>query len=452
MAVLIAVVGVLATQRMSTDIFPETDVPVVSIVWLYSGMPADEIESRIILVNERVLTTAVNDIEHIESQSYTGYRVIRVYFHPKAKVAEAEAQVTATCQTLLKVLPPGITPPYVVRYSATSVPIMQIAVSSDTLTEQQIFDYTANFVIQRLGTVQGARIPQPYGGLQRQVMVDLDPEQLYGRGLSPQDVATAIANQNLIVPAGTAKIGDTEYTVRLNSSPKLIQAFNDIPIRTVNGIPVYVKNVAHVRDGYSVQTNIVRRDGRRAVLLTVLKSEGASTLDVVRGVKAALPGIQAQMPPELKMDILIDQSVFVRSAVDGVLKEGAIAVQTPPYRIDSVETLTNTPIVKPGLAPQFLANLADLRRSTTALNISHYDIQTVYEVNASVAGRDLGGVIANVQKAVDAMKPDLPPAAPSSYAGRGRHDRRDSPGSIQPKNAKSTVTIQSRDLTMKNAG
>jgi multidrug efflux pump subunit AcrB len=325
LAVLIAVVGVLATQRMSTDIFPESDVPVVSVVWVYTGMPPVEIESRIILVNERVLTASVNDIEHIESQSYSGYGIIRVYFHPGAKVAEAEAQVTATCQTLLKIMPPGITPPFIVRYSATSVPILQIAVSSDTLTEQQIFDYTANFVIQRLGTVQGARIPQPYGGVSRQVMVDLDPDQLYGRGLSPQDVATAIANQNLIVPAGTAKVGDTEYNVRLNSSPDLIAAFNDIPIRTVNGVPVYVKNVAHVRDGYAVQTNIVRRDGRRAVLMTVLKAEGASTLEVVRRVKEALPGVQDQMPPELKMDILIDQSVFVRSAVDGVLKEGAIA-------------------------------------------------------------------------------------------------------------------------------
>src|SRR5262245_6213244 len=325
LAVLIAVVGVLATQRMSTDIFPEADVPVVSIVWVYSGMPPDEIESRIILVNERVLTTAVNDIEHIESQSYTGYGVIRVYFQTGAKVAEAEAQVTATVQTLLKILPPGITPPFIVRYSATSVPLLQIALSSDTLTEQQIFDYTANFVIQRLGTVQGARIPQPYGGVQRQVMVDLDPDQLYGRGLSPSDVSTALANPHLIVPAGTAKIGDTEYNVRLNSSPDLIAAFNDIPVRTVNGVPVYIKNVAHVRDGYAVQTNIVRRDGRRAVLMTVLKGEGASTLDVVRRVKEALPGVQAQMPPELKMDILIDQSVFVRSAVEGVLKEGAIA-------------------------------------------------------------------------------------------------------------------------------
>ncbi|MBN9523440.1 efflux RND transporter permease subunit [bacterium] len=324
-AVLIAVLGVVAANRMATDVFPEADVPVVTIVWQYSGMPPDEVESRLVLVTERVLTTAVNDIEHVESQSLTGVGVIRVYFQPGARIEAAVAQVTATCQTLLKVMPPGITPPFIVRYSATSVPVVQIAVSSDTLTEQQIFDYTANFLIQRLGTVQGARIPQPYGGQVRQVMVDLDADQLYARGLSPADVSAAIANQNLIVPAGSAKIGDTEYNVRLNSSPDLIAAFNDIPVRTVNGVPVYVRNVAQVRDGFAVQTNIVRRDGRRAVLLSVLKGEGASTLDVVRRVKEALPGVQAQLPPELKMDILLDQSVFVRAAVDGVLKEGAVA-------------------------------------------------------------------------------------------------------------------------------
>jgi multidrug efflux pump subunit AcrB len=272
-----------------------------------------------------VLTASVNDIEHIESQSLDGVGVIRIYFQPGAKIAEAEAQVTATCQTFLKIMPPGITPPYIVRYSATSVPIVQIAVSSDTLTEQQIFDYAANFIIQRLGTVQGARVPQPWGGKQRQVMVDLDLDALYARGLSPNDVSTAISNQNLIIPAGTAKMGATEYVVKLNSSPDIIDAFNQIPVRTVNGIPIYIKDVAHVRDGFAVQTNIVRRDGRRAVLMTVLKGEGASTLSVVERVRDAMPGIQAQVPPELQVEFLFDQSIFVRAAVEGVLKEGAIA-------------------------------------------------------------------------------------------------------------------------------
>src|SRR5437868_6056803 len=325
MALLIAVLGAVSIYRMSTDIFPSIDIPVVSVVWQFFGMPADEIETRIIFVNERVLTASVNDIEHIESQSLDGVGVIRIYFHPGAKIGEAEAQVTATCQTLLKIMPPGITPPYIVRYSATSVPIVQIAVSSETLNEQQIFDYCQNFIIQRLGTVQGARVPQPWGGKQRQVMIDLDLDALYGRGLSPSDVSAALTNQNLIVPAGTAKMGATEYNVKLNSSPDVITAFNDLPIRTVNGIPVYVKNVAHVYDGYAVQTNIVRRDGLRAVLMTILKGEGASTLDVVNRVRAAMPGIQKQVPPELKVEFLFDQSVFVRAAVTGVLKEGAIA-------------------------------------------------------------------------------------------------------------------------------
>src|SRR6202163_1869146 len=248
-AMLIAVLGAVSVYRMSTDIFPQIDIPVVSVVWQYTGMPADEIETRIVLINERILTASVNDIEHIESQSLDGVGVIRIYFHPGAKVAEAEAQVTATSQTLLKIMPPGITPPYIVRYSATSVPIVQISVSSDTLTEQQIFDYCQNFIIQRLGTVQGARVPQPWGGKQRQIMVDLDLDALYARGLSPSDVSAAITNQNLIIPAGTAKIGATEYNVKLNSSPDLIETFNQIPVKTVGGVPVYIKDVAHVRDG-----------------------------------------------------------------------------------------------------------------------------------------------------------------------------------------------------------
>src|SRR6516162_10774857 len=236
-ALLIAVLGAVSIYRMSTDIFPSIDIPVVSVVWQYAGMPADEVESRIIYLNERVLTASVNDIEHIESQSLDGVGVIRIYFQPGAKVAEAEAQVTATCQTLLKIMPPGITPPYIVRYSATSVPVVQIAVSSDTLTEQQIFDYAANFIIQRLGTVQGARVPQPWGGKWPQVMVDLDLDELYARGLSPSDVSAAITNQNLIIPAGTAKIGPSEYYVKLNSSPDLVTAFNDIPVKSVHGVP-----------------------------------------------------------------------------------------------------------------------------------------------------------------------------------------------------------------------
>src|ERR1700731_1880485 len=225
-ALLIAVLGAVSIYRMSTDIFPNIDVPVVSVVWSYFGMPADEVETRIVFVNERILTASVNGIEHMESQALNGVGVIRIYFRPGASIAEAQAQVTATCQMLLKVMPPGITPPFIVRYSATSVPIVQIALSSDTLSEQQIFDYAQNFVNQQLGTVQGARVPQPWGGKQRQVMVDLDLDALYARNLSPNDVSTAITNQNLIIPAGTAKMGATEYPVKINSSPDVIAAFN----------------------------------------------------------------------------------------------------------------------------------------------------------------------------------------------------------------------------------
>jgi len=252
MALLIAVLGAVSIYRMSTDIFPSIDIPVVSVVWQFFGMPADEIETRIIFINERVLTASVNDIEHIESQSLDGVGVIRIYFQPGAKIAEAEAQVTATCQTLLKIMPPGITPPYIVRYSATSVPIVQIAVSSDTLTEQQIFDYCQNFIIQQLGTVQGARVPQPWGGKQRQVMVDLDLDALYARGLSPNDVSTAITNQNLIIPAGTAKMGATEYNIKLNSSP-------DVPERRRLSLPGQPR---HERD-FLLHAQPERRELRR---------------------------------------------------------------------------------------------------------------------------------------------------------------------------------------------
>jgi len=325
MALLMITVGLVAIDQMRTDIFPEINIPVVSVVWQYTGMPADEVEQRIILINERVLTTSVNDIEHVESQSLFGVGVIRIYFYPHAKIEAAVAQVTATSQAILRVMPPGIDPPYIVQYSATSVPIVQIAVSSDTLTEQQLLDYAANFIIQRLGVVQGARVPQPWGGKPPQVMVDIDPVRLYGRGLSPQDIQTAINSQNLIVPSGTAKIGLTEYYVKLNSSPQVIAAFNDMPVKTINGVPIYIKDVANVHMGYAVQTNVVRRDGRRAVMMTILKGEGASSLDVVKGVREILPSIQAQMPPELKMELLFDQSVFVRAAVNGVVKEGLIA-------------------------------------------------------------------------------------------------------------------------------
>lgn len=324
-SILILILGLVSIARLPTDIFPEIDIPVVTVVWSYQGMPAADIEKRIILNNERVLSASVNDIEHIESQSLNGVGVIRIYFQPKANMGTAIAQVSSTCQTVLKNMPPGINPPYIVRYSATSVPIIQIAVSSDTLTEQELADYTANFIIQRFGSIPGARVPQPFGGKPKQIMIDLDTEALYARGLSPADVSNAINAQNLIIPAGSVKISDTEYNVRLNSSPEMVEAFSQIPIKTENGARVFLGDVAQVHNGYQVQTNVVRRDGKRGVLMTVLKGEGASTIDVVNGIREALPRIQAQLPPELKLDLLFDQSVFVKAAVEGVLHEAAIA-------------------------------------------------------------------------------------------------------------------------------
>ncbi len=324
-AALVLILGVVTIRRMAIDIFPDINIPVASVIWTYTGMSPDDMEKRIITVSERAYTTTVNDIEHIESQSMPGIGVIKIFFQPGAKIEAAVAQLTATSQTITRLMPPGIVPPLIIRYSASSVPVLQLGVSSETLSESELYDYGLNFVRTQLATVQGASIPLPYGGKPRQIMVDLDLNALQARGLSPQDVSTAINAQNLILPAGSAKFGEREYSVRLNSSPDAVQALGDLPVRQVGATTIYVRDVAQVRDGFAVQTNIVRQDGRRSSLLSVLKSGGASTLDVVERVKAALPRIQSTLPPELKVDQLFDQSVFVRAALDGVLKEAVIA-------------------------------------------------------------------------------------------------------------------------------
>ncbi len=325
MALLIALLGGVTIGRMSTDIFPEIDIPVASVIWTYNGISAEEMEKRIVTSSERGLTTTVNDIEHIESQALNGVAVIRVYFHPGAKIEAAVAQITAMSQSILRVLPPGTTAPFIVRYNVSNVPILQASVSSDSLTEQQLYDYSQNFIRTQLATVQGASVPVPYGGKSRQIMVDIDGPALFAKGLSATDVSAAINAQNLILPAGTAKLGAREYNVRLNSSPETVAALNDLPIKQVNGAMVYIRDVAQVRDGSSVQTNIVRQDGRRAALLTVLKGGGASTLDIVRRVKETLPRIMTTLPKELKVNLLFDQSVFVRAAINGVALEAIIA-------------------------------------------------------------------------------------------------------------------------------
>ena len=325
MAILIALLGAVTIQRTPTDVFPTIDIPVVSVIWSYGGISPDDMEKRIVTISERAATTTVNDIEHIESQSLPGVSVIKFYFQPGAKVEAGVAQLTSITQTILRVLPPGITPPLIIRYSASSVPILQLGLSSKTLSEQQLYDNGTNFVRTGLSTVQGASIPLPYGGKPRQIMVDLDMQALVAKGLSPIDVSNAINAQNLILPAGTAKMGGEEYNVRLNSSPDAIVDLNDLPIKFVGGAAITVGDVASVHDGYAVQNNIVRQNGRRSALLSVLKNGDASTLDVVGRVRQTLPKVQATLPPALKIEQLFDQSVFVRAAVTGVVKEAVIA-------------------------------------------------------------------------------------------------------------------------------
>ena len=325
MALFIAILGLTSIVTMPTDIFPHIDIPVVSVLWSYTGISPDEMAKRIVTVCERAMTTVVNDIEHIESQSYNGVSIIKLYFQPNAKVEMAVAQASSLTQTILRVMPPGIFPPGILKYDASSVPILQLSIGSESLNEQQLFDYGANFIRTQLATVQGASVAFPLGGKQRQIMVDLDPEALYANHLSATDVSLAINQQNLILPAGTAKVGDREYLVRLNSSPEAVAALNDLPIKTVNGATVYIKDVAQVRDGYAVQTNIVRENGNRSALLTILRNGNASTLSIVNQVKEVLPRIQAGLPPELNITPLFDQSLFVRAAIGGVLREGAIA-------------------------------------------------------------------------------------------------------------------------------
>src|ERR1051325_10744943 len=324
-ALLIIILGLVTIERMSTDIFPNVDIPVVTVIWSSTGISPDDMEKRVVTVSERAFTTTVNDIEHMESQSMYGVGVIKVYFHPSAKIELAVAQITAISQALLRTMPAGFSPPLIIRYSASSVPILQLSVTSKTLPEEQLFDYANNFVRTQLATVQGAAVSLPYGGKARQIMVDLYPKALNGYGLSAIDVVNAINAQNIILPSGTAKIGDREYSVQINSSPDTVEALNKLPIKQVNGAIVYIRDVAQVRDGFAVQANIVSAGNRRASLLTILKGGGASTIDVVNRVKQILPSIEATLPKELDVATLFDQSIFVKASVDGVVREAIIA-------------------------------------------------------------------------------------------------------------------------------
>src|SRR5579859_3523764 len=325
MAMLIVILGVVTILRMPTDIFPAIDIPVISVVFNYGGLSPEDIEKRIVSNMERGLTTTVNDIEHVESLSLTGMGLIKIYFQPGANVDAATAQVTAGAQTFIRAMPPGTTPPLIMRYSATNVPILQLALESDTLSEQQIFDLGVNFVRNDVATVRGAQLPWPYGGKQREIMIDIDPTRLYAWGLSPRDVNDAIGQQNVILPTGTAKIGVDEYPIVLNASPQTLEELGAIPIKTVRGTPIYVRDVANVRDGYTPQTSLVHVEGKKSVLMSVLKQGSASTLDVVANIKGVLPTTLSRLPKELRIATLFDQSLFVRAAVDGVVKEAAIA-------------------------------------------------------------------------------------------------------------------------------
>jgi multidrug efflux pump subunit AcrB len=324
-ALLLLLLGPLAVINTPTDIFPNIDIPVVAMVWQYQGFSPEEMANRIVYFTERSLTTTVNDIQHIESQSINGVGIVKIFFQPKVNLADAVAQVTAIAQTQLRQLPAGTTPPLVLQYNASSVPILQLGLSGEGLSEQQLNDYSLNFIRTALVTIPGAGVPYPYGGKQRQVQVDLNLRALQAKGLSPADVVSTIAKQNLILPSGTAKIGTFEYQLETNSAPATIEELNDLPIRSVNGAMVYIHDVAHVRDGFPPQTNIVRVDGQRATLLSIIKTGDASTLDIVKGIRNKLPQIKSQLPPQLKIIPLADQSVFVRASIDGVVREAIIA-------------------------------------------------------------------------------------------------------------------------------
>src|SRR5437660_1527163 len=324
-ALLLLILGPIVILRTPTDIFPNINIPVVSVLWNYGGLNAQELSDRIVTQTERALTTTVDDIQHIESQSLNGIAVVKVFFQPNVRIEKALAQITAISQTQLRQLPPGTTPPLVITYSASTVPILQLALSGHTLSEQQLFDLGVNFLRTRLVTIPGVAIPWPYGGKQRQVEVDLDTNALQARGLSPVDVVNAISAQNLMLPAGTSKIGEFEYNVDLNGSPQTVRELNDLPITNVGSTTIYIRDVAHVRDGFPPQTNIVRVNGTRASLLTVQKNGNASTLDIISGIKRLLPQVEASLPQDLQVQPLADQSLFVRASINGVLKEAIIA-------------------------------------------------------------------------------------------------------------------------------
>jgi multidrug efflux pump subunit AcrB len=370
LAILILMFGPLAALKTPTDIFPDIKIPVIAVVWTYGGLPPDDMSGRVVYYYERQLSSSVSDIEHIESQSLPGVGVVKIFFQPGVDIRTATAQVTAISQTVLKQLPPGITPPQILDYNASTVPILQLALSSPKLSEQQLFDAGQNFIRPALASVPGSTVPSPYGGRVRQIQIDLDPDALQSKGLSAEDVAGALAAQNQIVPPGTAKIGQFEYDVKLNNSPEAIEALNNLPVKTVNGATIFMRDVAHVRDGYPPQQNEVRVDGRRSVLMTVLKSGSASTLAIIDGIKAALPRIEAGLPSSLKITLLNDQSLFVKAAISGVVKEGVIAAALTSLMILLfLGSWRSTVIIATSIPLAILASIIALSALGQTLNI-----------------------------------------------------------------------------------
>jgi multidrug efflux pump subunit AcrB len=325
MAMLIIIIGPLAALRTPVDIFPDIRIPVIAIIWSYTGLPPDQMAGRIVTQSSRGLTTTVNDIEHLEATSYNGLGIIKVFFQPNVDIRIANAQVTSVMQTTLKQMPQNTTPPLILNYNASTVPIIQLALSGSGLSEQQLADLGLNVVRTPLVTVPGAAIPFPYGGKTRQIQIDLDSAAMQARGLSGQDVANALANQNLMTPVGTQKIGTYEYTIQLNNAPSVISELGDLPIKAVNGAMVYVRDVATVRDGNPPQTNIVHVEGSRSVLMQVLKNGSVSTLAIIQGVKDRVEQLKSVIPPNLRINLIGDQSLFINAAIGGVIKEGIIA-------------------------------------------------------------------------------------------------------------------------------
>ena len=325
LCLLLFILGPVMVMRTPVDIFPDIDIPVIAVVWTYNGLSPEELSSRITTTFERSLTTTVSDVEHIESQTVNGFSIVKIYFYPHVNISQAVAQVTANAQSVLRIFPVGTTPPNVLQFNASNVPILQLALSGKGMSEQQLFDYGQNIVRLQLAEINGAAVGTPYGGKSRQILVDIDTQKLQQYGLSSADIVTAMGSQNIILPAGTVKMGHYEYQVETNSAPSTIQALNDIPIRTVNGATTYIHDVANVRDGYPPQTNIVRVDGQRSALLSVLKVGSVSTLDIIKNVRGFLPFIRNQLPPAMQVDPIADQSVFVRAAISGVVREAIIA-------------------------------------------------------------------------------------------------------------------------------